>query len=81
MAADIHLGNRNKVCFCGKKADRGIRESEQTKLNELREDKVDFCYTSYPFGICKNCIIKVRNKKPVKVGLWLKHAVAGSYFE
>ena len=81
MAADFHSGNRNKVCFCGKKADRGIADSGQTKLIELREDKVDFCNTSYPFRICKNCIIKVRNKKPVKVGLWLAHAVAGSYFE
>ena len=81
MAADFHSENRNKVCLCGKRAERVFADAEQAKLNELREDKIDFSNPSYPFGICKNCIIKVRNKKPIKIGLWLAHAVSGYNFE
>ena len=73
MAESLHDISRSKVCFCGKTAIRLISSTEQTKINEGREEKIDFDAECVPSGICKNCTIKVRTKKQIKVGLWKEH--------
>ena len=81
MTENRHSQSREKVCICGKKADRIISDAEIQKLNggSEPEKQIDFNKESIPIGICKKCVLSIRTKKSAKVGLWEEHRPGVNY--
>ena len=75
MAEDFHTNSRQKICLCGKKAIRLLRDDEKKRINARREeeDKISFEEDFFPIGVCRKCEITLRTRSIVKVGLWAAH--------
>ena len=50
---------------------------QQKLIATDNKDEMDFNNLANPKGICKNCIISVCTKRPIKVRLWVAHGKSG----
>ena len=80
MSESKHEKSRQKVCLCSKKSIRALSSLEKQKINNNREEEVDFEKDCFPVGVCKTCEFNIRVNQPVKIAYWDDHAKGGLHF-
>ena len=82
MEENFHDISRAKVCVCAKKACRVLTSEEKAKVNEGRDDKIDFDRFCFPLGVCSKCEVSLRRKgKLQQIAYWEANVTEGMHQE
>ena len=80
MEQSLHEQSRAKICLCGKRAFRLLKNEEKEKINQDRTNKIDFDRPCYPYGVCRKCEVCVRREGKLRnVAYWDSHVSDGTY--